>query len=411
MSSPLKVLVVSPVPSHPPVQGNSARILAFGNELKRRGVEADLLYYGMEGLSKEQAEVMIGFWHRFYFVRSQPLQRPTFARSWGIDDWCADQLCDMVRTLATTHRYQAIIVNYVWMSKVLVGIDGPLKIIDTHDVFGNRHLTAEEQGLEPRWFFTTMKEECKGYERADIVVGIQESESAEIRRRHSGKVLTVGHPVEPAFLTRPWKPNPSFTFGYLGSGNPWNVRSVLAVDAALARDRVARWLLAGTITRQRLLLQSHPFLLGVVERVENFYDAVECVLNPMLGGTGLKIKTIEAIAFGKPVIGTRDAFEGLRVEHPLHRLESIDAMIEAMKSYTASGALREELVVSSRELYVRYMAEVARGYDALVGLIRAHEPKMAKALPPQKSTPVLPSGRRRSTRVASSPAPSMVGEP
>jgi glycosyltransferase involved in cell wall biosynthesis len=410
MSNPLKVLVVSPVPSHPPVQGNSARILAFGGELKRRGVEADFLYYGMEGLSKEQAEVMIGFWHRFYFVRSQPLQRPTFARSWGVDDWCADQLCDMVKTLAATHRYQAIIVNYVWMSKVLVGVDGPLKIIDTHDVFGNRHLTAEGQGLEPRWFFTTMEEECKGYERADIVVGIQESESAEIRRRHPGKVLTVGHPVEPAFLTRPWKPNPSFIFGYLGSGNPWNIRSVLAVDAALARDRVARWLLAGTITRQRLLLQSHPFLLGVVDRVESFYDAVECVLNPMLGGTGLKIKTIEAIAFGKPVIGTRDAFEGLRVEHPLHRLESIEAMIEAMKSYTASGALRDELVVSSRELYVRYMAEVTRSYDALVDLIRAHETQSAKALPEHKSTPALPSGRRRSARVASSPAPSAVGK-
>ena len=192
MSTPLKVLVVSPIPSHPPVQGNSARILAFGSELKRRGVEADFLYYGMEGLSKEQAEVMIGFWHRFYFVRSQPLQRPTFARSWGIDDWCADQLCDMVKTLAKTHRYHAIIVNYVWMSKVLVGIDGPLKMIDTHDVFGNRHLTAEEQGLEPRWFFTTMEEECKGYERADIVIGIQENESAQIRRRHSAGGGTSG---------------------------------------------------------------------------------------------------------------------------------------------------------------------------------------------------------------------------
>ena len=403
MSTPLKVLIVSPIPSHPPVQGNSARVLAFGRELKRRRIEADFLYYGMEGLSKEQAEVMIDFWHRFYFVRSQPLRRATFARSWGIDDWCADQLCDTVKTLATTHRYHAIIVNYVWMSKVLVGIDGPLKMIDTHDVFGNRHLTAEEQGLEPRWFFTTMEEECKGYERADIVIGIQENESAQIRRRYSGKVLTVGHPVEPAFLTRPWKPNPSFTFGYLGSGNPWNVRSVLAVDAALARDRVARWLLAGTISRRRLLLQSHPFLLGVVERVENFYDAVECVLNPMLGGTGLKIKTIEAIAFGKPVIGTRDAFEGLRAEHELHRLESIDAMIDAMKSYTASGALREELAISSRELYVRYMAEVTRGYDALVGLIRAHE---ANAMPQQKSTTAVPPVRRLSNRVPSSAVPS-----
>lgn len=379
MTLPLRVLIVSPVPSHPPVQGNSARILAFGNELRRRRVEADFLYYGMEGLAKEQAEVMIGFWHRFFFVRSQPLGRPRFARMWGIDDWCAEQLCATVRELVAVHRYDAVIVNYVWMSRVLEGIDGPLKVLDTHDLFGNRHLTAEDQGLEPRWFFTTLEEERRGFDRADVVIGIQDRESAEIRQRCRGQVLTVGHPVEPAFLTGPRAPSPSFTFGYLGSGNPWNVRSVLAIDAALARDRVARWALAGTITRRRLILRSHPFLLGVVGRVEQFYDAVECVLNPMLGGTGLKIKTIEAIAYGKPVIGTRDAFEGLPATHDFHRLDSIEAMIEAMKAYTASGALREALVVSSRELYVRYMAEVTRGYDTLVALIRRHRAGAAAA--------------------------------
>ena len=372
MSAPLKVLVISPIPSHPAVQGNSVRIQAFGLELKRRGIKADFLYYGMEGLSKEQAEVMIGFWHRFFFVRSQPLPRPTFARSWGIDDWCADQLCNTARELVATHQYDAVIVNYVWMSKVLAGIHGPLKVIDTHDLFGDRHLTAEEQGLEPRWFFTTVDEERKGFERADIVIGIQERESEKIQQRFSGPVVTIGHPVEPGFLTALRRPNPSFTFGYLGSGNPWNVRSVLAIDAALAQERVARWALAGTISRRRLLLRSHPFLLGVVEQVDRFYDVVECVLNPMLGGTGLKIKTIEAIAFGKPVIGTRDAFEGMRAEHEFHRLDTIEQMIDAMKAYTTSGALREELVISSRRLFVDYMAEVTRSYDAFVALVRRH---------------------------------------
>lgn len=392
MNTPLKVLVISPIPSHPAVQGNSVRIQAFGLELKRRGIKADFLYYGMEGLSKEQAEVMIGFWHRFFFVRSQPLARPTFARSWGIDDWCADQLCNTARELVATHHYDAVIVNYVWMSKVLAGIHGPLKVIDTHDLFGDRHLTAEEQGLEPRWFFTTVDEERRGFERADIVIGIQERESEKIQQRFTGRVITVGHPVEPGFLAELHRPNPSFTFGYLGSGNPWNVRSVLAIDAALAQERVARWALAGTISRRRLLLRSHPFLLGVVERVERFYDAVECVLNPMLGGTGLKIKTIEAIAFGKPVIGTRDAFEGMRAEHEFHRLDTIEQMIDAMKAYTTSGALREELVVSSRRLFVRYMAEVTRSYDDLAALIHKHR-EGATLRRRVTAAPSPPSGR------------------
>jgi hypothetical protein len=366
------VLIISPVPSHPAVQGNSARLLAFATELRRRRVEADFVYYGMEGLGKDQAEIMIAFWRRFFFVRSQPLPRPRFAGAWGIDDWCADLLCDTVRDLVATHRYDAVIVNYVWMSRVLESVRGPLKVIDTHDLFGDRHLTCEAQGLEPRWFFTTLTEERRGFERADVVIGIQEEESRQIAQRSERPVLNVGHPVDPAFLLRPPPPDPSFTFGYLGSGNPWNVRSILAIDAALAHDSAARWALAGTISRRNLTLKSRPYLLGVIDKVELFYDTVECVLNPMLGGTGLKIKTIEAIAYGKPVIGTRDAFEGMRPEHAFHKLDSIPAVTDAMKAYAASSALRRELVLASRKLFVRYMTEVTRGYDDLVTLIARH---------------------------------------
>ena len=54
-------------------------------------------------------------------------------------------------------------------------------------------------------------------------------------------------------------------------------------------------------------------------------------------------------------------------------------MIGAMKAYTASGALREELALSSRSLFVRYMASVTQGYDALVTLIRRHRTSHAHA--------------------------------
>jgi Glycosyl transferases group 1 len=64
------------------------------------------------------------------------------------------------------------------------------------------------------------------------------------------------------------------------------------------------WLIAGTILRRGLPLVSRPFRLGVVERLEYFYAMVDCIVNPMIGGTGLKIKTIEALGYGRPIIGT-----------------------------------------------------------------------------------------------------------
>ena len=51
---PPRVLVVSPVPSHPADQGNAARIQAMGRELMDRGVVCEFLYYATEGCAPAQ---------------------------------------------------------------------------------------------------------------------------------------------------------------------------------------------------------------------------------------------------------------------------------------------------------------------------------------------------------------------
>lgn len=366
-----RVLVVSPIASHPATQGNSARILAVAEELKHRNIIVDFLYYGMEGLTSEQEQDMKAFWNQFVFMKSLPLKKPSLPRTWAIDDWVPDQLCARVEAVCAQRIYSAVIVNYVWMSKVLERVSGPLKIIDTHDLFGDRHKVAAQTGLEPRWFFTTVEEERRGFERADVVIGIQKTESTQIRTRFNGLTLTVGHPIQPRFLMKPQNRDPFFTFGYLGSGNPFNVKSIQALDAVLCNSTNPVWAIAGSISKRKLVLKSSPTRLGMVDNLADFYDNVECVLNPMLGGTGLKIKTIEALAFGKSIIGTCDAFEGIDPAHPFHKLATIEDMAKAMQAYLSSASLRDELRRESFRLYSRYMADVSANYDTLASVIRS----------------------------------------
>lgn len=369
------VLIVSPIASHPADQGNAARIRAEADELRRRGVATDFFYYGMEGLSQKQFEAMSRYWRRFFFLKSTALPAPTLPHAWGLDDWCSDHLCEQVAAVAAKHRYDAVIVNYVWMSKALEEISGPLKILDTHDLFGDRSKVAENARLEPRWFFTTIEEENRGFARADLVIGIQERESAAIAARHNGRTITVGHPIDPEFLLRRGsRPQPSFTFGYIGSGNPFNIASVTALDAAIAADGGVDWALAGSITRTRLDLKSRPFSMGMVDKLADFYDHIDCVLNPMIGGTGLKIKTIEALAYGRPIIGTVDAFEGIPARHPLHRLRAMEDMAAALNRYRDSAALRAEMLEESFRVFALYMARVSREYDGLAEMIHGARP-------------------------------------
>jgi glycosyltransferase involved in cell wall biosynthesis len=375
---PPRVLIVSPVASHPADQGNAARIQTMGRELAARGVVCEFLHYATEGCAPAQEAAMSAFWRGgFHLVPPQPVARMGMPGAWALDDWCPASLADQVARLHRRGRHDAVLVHYVWMSRVLEGVGGgALRVLDTHDLFGDRHVAAREQGLDPSWFFTTREEEARGLARADLVLAIQEAEAAVLRERSAAPVLTLGHMPPLRFLSADdgAAPPPRAAFGYIGSANPWNVGSVRALDAALAEAPDLPWLLAGQVARRDLRLRSRPVVLGPVPEAEDFYRAVECVLNPMVGGTGLKIKTVEALAAGLPVLGTRDAFAGLPAEHPGHAADGIASLVALMREHRRSEAFRAGLRRASRLLALRCAAAVARQADELAALLAARVP-------------------------------------
>ena len=53
---------------------------------------------------------------------------------------------------------------------------------------------------------------------------------------------------------------------------------------------------------------------GEVADLIPYYRAARCVIAPMVSGSGTSIKTIEALALGKPFVGTSKAFRGMPME-------------------------------------------------------------------------------------------------
>lgn len=65
------------------------------------------------------------------------------------------------------------------------------------------------------------------------------------------------------------------------------------------------------------------------------YRAARCVFAPMVSGTGISIKTIEALALGKPFVGTSKAYRGM----PMDRLE-----VAGLYPYDAPEAFADAVV-------------------------------------------------------------------
>lgn len=70
-------------------------------------------------------------------------------------------------------------------------------------------------------------------------------------------------------------------------------------------------------------------LLGPVERPEDFFGRIALLLYPPPRGTGMKVKVLEALAYGVPVISNTEGLEGLRFEnaHDVARAETDDDIV------------------------------------------------------------------------------------
>jgi len=369
--SAARVLLVSPIPSHPPDQGNSARILGFGRMLQSAGLIVHFLYYTMEGLSAAQRAAMEACWDHFHPVPCLPRAvKANGTAPYRLDDWWDPSVAEVARALHKRWRFRAVIANYVWFSGILEAFGADvLKVLDTHDVFGGRAERFVAAGLRPEWYFTTVEEEARGAARADILLAIQDEEAGYFRGLGHREVRVIGH-IAPRRRRPPPVAQRAITAGYFASGNPINVNSFETLRRALGGGvrQSVRFVVAGSIC-DRIAADCAPFsALGRLGHVDEFYDAVDLVLNPMTFGTGLKIKSVEALFQGLPLVATEAATAGLPVRHRLHRLPSIEALAAALGRIDA--ATLATLAQASRDAGAAYAADVRAAFRGLVAAIR-----------------------------------------
>lgn len=361
----MRVLVVSPTPSHPQDAGNRARIHALLSALKAAGHAIHLCLLLRENPSPAALDTMRAAWDEVVAV---PHDRAQERRSLGelnaLDDWITPEAEAAFAALAAREPgFDLVLVEYVFLSRAFEFFPRHVpRVLDTHDIFAGRASRLAALGLENRFFATTEAEETRGLDRADLVLAIQAEEAAELAGRTRAVVTTLGHlpwPDRPPLPPR--APEGPVAIGYLGSANPLNTRALGRFLAALDPPALAgaggEVVVAGAAAQG---LPPGPGLrpLGPVAEADTLLAAVDLVANPHEGGTGLKIKTVEALARGRAVIGTAEAFAGLPAEAPCHAAADAAEVAALARRAVEEPAFLDEVAAASARLATRYAAEV-----------------------------------------------------
>jgi succinoglycan biosynthesis protein ExoO len=272
-----------------------------------------------------------------------PEQPAASSKVWNLP-WPGEAALTWAEQRISAFRPDIVVANYFNASRLFRSLeDRCLKAILVHDVFALRLQSYESTGYPLDFDKKIVEAEEKGFAAADLCLTITEEESDFIRRRHprvASAVFPFVMPIARAAGSAPVAPRCLF----VGSDNDPNRRALAWLleevwPKVLSRDPRIGLRIVGNLRRAAAAppLPGVAFA-GIADDLAAEYARASVALVPLRAGSGLKVKLVEALAHGVPVVSTSVGAAGVG-SPPARSLQVHDdpaAFADAILAVTAS---------------------------------------------------------------------------
>jgi glycosyltransferase involved in cell wall biosynthesis len=280
------------------------------------------------------------------------------------EGFASDRLLALVSKLARAHAPRAIIVEYIFLVPTF-GVIPPhtLKIVDTIDVFSRKKEQVLAYDIADS-FACSVEEERSALLRADVIVAIQSREASLLKELvPEREVILAG--VDFDVVSESWDdaviPD---SIVVVASDNALNVHGL---DAFLGEcwplikqaHSKATLHVVGKVGDVCYVEDPAIRYSGWIDDLDLVYREASVVINPTVAGTGLKIKSVQALAHGKPLVAWPNGVEGLNYdsEAPFRECRS-------WQEFASAVVLLLESDVDRRALAGQALAYAAREFGA-----------------------------------------------
>jgi glycosyltransferase involved in cell wall biosynthesis len=280
----------------------------------------------------------------------------------------------------------AVMVNYFWMTpafQALPAANRSLKIVLTHEVWHRKVADFKERGIPTIYSEVTPDDEAGLLSKAEVIVAISKEDAAELRTlAPKREVLTASKAVR--FKTVAGLAEKGRCL-FVGSGYAANVDGLKWFLAEiwpliLNRAPAAHLHVCGTVSAKIEGRFPNVTLLGRLKNLEREYKEAEVVVIPLRVGAGIKIKTVEALGFGKAIVTTsygRQGLDFLNADHLLIADDPQNFAAGVVKLLEKQG-LRKNLETKARLAAQQHLSPGACYRPLLEELLRACGSNLSK---------------------------------
>lgn len=255
----------------------------------------------------------------FNYLKRQGLNKTKFGQD-TILPWSlfTEQTLKEFSQLVDKVNPDLIVGEYALSAPLIKYLNGKYRTaVDTHDCFTLRNEKIRQSKGVGLWWSLSEKQERDLLSCFDYVIAIQESEKNFFKKLLDEKSSKVTK-VDVLELPQEWGRQGELTaptLGFIGSNNAHN-REGLAKFLSSHWPNIlkvlpeAKLLVAGDVEVKTTL--PGVIALGRVESLYyDFYAKCSVTVNPCGSGSGLKIKTVESMSYGIPIITTKEGLSGI----------------------------------------------------------------------------------------------------
>jgi len=205
------------------------------------------------------------------------------------------------------HGFDHLVISYVEFGELVVGLENVNKIVDTHDFFTLQKIQKSE-GKKVNNVQHIFAEEM------ELLKWFDEIWTYSIEEQYIFNQFTEQYvDLIPLSFPKPIRnrDHSDYDLVYVASDNPHNLKSISwFIQEVLPKINETKVHVFGKICRaipDCEQIVKH----GLVDDLDAVYKKSKVAICPMLTGTGIKVKVLEALSYGIPVVTTRRGVDGL----------------------------------------------------------------------------------------------------
>ena len=295
--------------------------------------------------------------------------------------------CQFVRDRIDKFKPDVIIANYAWLAQVFDVIsehNGIFKIILAHDIIHQRFTSAEKSGIQWGDFPWTREKETSLLHKADLILTIQKDDSETVRQLLSNAdVCTMPMAAQPKQNISPQIRGRCLFVGAKGYANGKSLKWFLDEVWPRVLESVPHSHLhvCGTVCDEIMDDFDGVSFLGRVDNLAAEYAKAEVCLAPLLFGTGLKIKIIEALSYSRACVATDIGLQGLNelAGRAILRANNIEEFTDAIRTVLVNKGRRRQMEREALR-YIKESFSPEKVYQPVVDLI--HKYMLRRDKPP-----------------------------